>query len=282
MFLHKNRAKKPIWHKKVNFDLHKCKFLCTFAVEMKTKLSILFLLLLAWVNLSAEIITLRSGKVINGQVLIQDEDVIILRDVNGARFQFPMSDVLSIQDVAEQPADETNSPEQQAQQPLAVGGKKATLALELAGGGLSVTSKQMGAYAAADLLIGSRQIKGKPIVLGGSVGYLGAFYQKQAYHFLPICIAVRMPLITGKHAPLIGASAGYGIALSGRYLGGLHMGADIAYRYQINSTNAMTIGLNVRFQQSTLPVTETIDGWQYEHQAGRNMVAFGAKLALLF
>ena len=228
--------------------------------------------------LNAETVTLRSGKVINGTILVENQDVVIIRDVNGARFQFPASDVANIS--REQNSQDVTTPEEEQVQSSSP--KKAALTLELAGGGLYEQSSQWGAYMTADLLIGSRQIKGKDITLGGSVGYMGAFVGGQAFNFIPICVALRLPLMEGKHAPLIGASIGYGIAASKLYLGGLTAGADIAYRYQINAKSSLSIGLNVRFQQAMLPVVETIEDTEYTHNAGRSLVATGIKLGLQF
>lgn len=237
---------------------------------------------LAW----SEVITLKSGKTVSGQILIQNDDVLIIRDANGARFQYPIADVLSV-------SKETNKAVETVAETVvetSESSKKATLSLEVAGGGLYVGG-QTGGYAAADLVIGTRQLMDKPILLGGSIGYLGTFSSSASYNFLPICLAMRVPLIDGKHAPLIGASFGYGIGLSKNYPGGIHAGMDVAYRYAINSRSALTVGLNVRFQQATINISDAItypteaEGNEtilYSHRAGRNMVAFGLKLGLLF
>lgn len=238
---------------------------------------------LAW----SEVITLKSGKIVSGQILIQNDDVLIIRDANGARFQYPMADVLSVSKEANKAVETVVETAVETSE----GSKKATLSLEVSGGGLYVGKGQTGGYAAADLVIGTRQLMGQPILLGGSIGYLGTFSSGSSYNFLPICLAMRVPLTDGKHAPMIGASIGYGIGLSKNYLGGIHAGMDVAYRYAINSRSALTIGLNVRFQQATMNVSDAItypivaeskETILYSHSAGRNMVAFGLKLGLLF
>lgn len=230
--------------------------------------------------LSAETVTLKNGKTITGQILVQNEEVVIIRDANGARHQYPAGDVLSVSqnketNVEAEPVT-TNQPS------VAPTSKKAILLLELAGGALYENTHSWGGYAAADLLIGSRQLMGRSITLGGSVGYMGAFTSGHTYHFLPISLAMRVPLIEGKHAPVLGANVGYGVGLSKNYKGGLAAGLDIAYRYTPNTRTTIQVGLNVRFQQTTIPVIETIEKNSFTNTAGRNLVAIGAKLGVSF
>lgn len=240
---------------------------------------ILFSMLMYAGLLSAETIVLRSGKRITGQVLVQTEEVVIVRDENGARFQFPAADVEQI--VGADAAEDNPSARESTESTSRPGGKKAALLLEVAGGAMYENAGQWGGYEAVNLVIGSRQIGGKPITIGGTVGYLGCNLPGKTCHFIPICIALRAPLMEGKHQPLLGADLGYGIAASKAYLGGIHAGIDAGYRYYANRF-AISVGLNVRFQQSTIPVIETIEDTNYTNKAGRNLVAVGVKIGLLF
>ncbi len=250
---------------------------------MKIKIYILGLLLLSATSLAAEVITLRSGQTITGQIILQNEEVVLIRDSRGTRFQYPMSDILSISSGDSSGKSGANTADDTADIGTTEGGKKAMLAIDLSGGALAIAKGQWGGYAAGELFVGSRQIRKKDIHVGGSVGYMGVFAGKQPYHFLPICVSARMALLPGKHSPLVGASIGYGVALSKLYLGGLHTCIDLAYRYQINARASVETGVNVRFQQATLPLTDTVESTEYTNPtAGRNMVAIGLKLGLNF
>mgnify|MGYP006388216931 FL=1 len=57
-----------------------------------------------------EVVVLRSGKVLQGEVLVHDQDILIIRDTDGVRRQYPTSSVLSIQ------AEEQQSNESQEKQ----------------------------------------------------------------------------------------------------------------------------------------------------------------------
>ena len=54
------------------------------------------LLLLSFTAM-AEVVVLRSGQSVKGEIVLQNEDVVIIRSNNGMRYQYPMNEVLSIQ-----------------------------------------------------------------------------------------------------------------------------------------------------------------------------------------
>ena len=133
-----------------------------------------------------------------------------------------------------------------------------------------------------DLLVGSHHIKNKHLFIGGGLGYHGLFIGAEKYNFLPVQVALRMPFTEAKHAPVFGASVGYGIALSKTYVGGLYAGVDLGYRCQLNPKTAVSIVAFTQFQQAQIPVTETIGSESFTHMSGRNLVMPGVKLALYF
>lgn len=252
---------------------------------MKRILNILLISLLFAVPVAAETVTLRSGKVITGTILIQNEEVVIIRDANGARHQYPAAEVLSVSST-DSSASEQIPTEQLINADVAE--RKSTVTVEVAGGALDAAKGEWGAFAAADLLITSKKIAGHEIMLGGAVGYLGTFIAGNAYNFLPISLVLRAPLLQGKHAPIVGFNIGYGIGLSKQYKGGLTTGIDLGYRCQLKQSTSFYIGANARFQQASLPVTDTIidakndEPHTYANNAGRNMIALGLKIGLSF
>ena len=58
-----------------------------------------------------EVVTLRSGKVMTGTVIVQNDEVLILRDANGARFQFPAAEVVKVEAEEEAAAAEAETAE---------------------------------------------------------------------------------------------------------------------------------------------------------------------------
>ena len=81
-----------------------CEFFCTFALEMK-KLPLIVLLALLALCAHAETLLLHTGARVKGTIVFQNEEVVIIRNADGARFQYPRAEIDAIL------ADETEDPE---------------------------------------------------------------------------------------------------------------------------------------------------------------------------
>ena len=227
----------------------------------------------------AETIILRTGARVKGSVVFQNEEVVIVRNEEGQRFQYPraeveqvLSDEQTLEDAQEAAAEEeeVNST------------KKASILLEVAGGAAVKPAEAAGGGVSADLLVGSHMIGGKHIFIGGGLGYHGVFLGAEKYNFLPIQVAVRMPLMEQKHAPAFGVALGYGIALSKTYLGGIYADVDFGYRCQLKPNTALAIVAFAQFQQATVPTETVIERQSFAGKSTRNLVMSGIKLALYF
>ena len=265
----------------------------------------MFLSLLCTVALQGEVLVLQSGKEIQGTIVFQNEEVVVIKTASGSRFQYPASEIKTIR-AERKNADDTDnalnaqSPSEQAEAHETR--KKVSVAVELAGGAASLLrDEDVYGNMAADLLIGSHNLLNRGIFLGGSVGYLGALYtttkivqtptaaveQKAvaAYSFLPVAFAARIPLLQQKHAPMMGMQVGYGIALSKDYKGGLYAGLNIGYCCRISDRQRLYLAADCRFQQAFLATTEQITDTEgtahnYTHQAGRCAVCYGVRLGI--
>ncbi len=260
--------------------MHICEFLRNFAAEMKKTLSILILLCASVLYAHAETVLLRTGARVKGTIVFQNEEVVVIRDAEGARFQYPRTDVQEIlADDADQSdrSDQPDSSEEAITTP-----KKASILLELSGGAAVQPAETAGGAVGADLLVGSHHIGSRHIFIGGGIGYHGLFMGTGRYNFLPVQAAVRMPLTEEKHAPVFGVALGYGIALSKDYLGGVYAGIDFGYRCQLNPRSAIALVGFAQFQQANLSIETVLDGVSYTGRAGRNLVTAGVKLAFYF
>lgn len=243
---------------------------------MKNRLYITLLLVALALCARAETIVLHTGARVQGTIVFQNEEVVIVRDAEGARFQYPRADIQSILTEVEMQEEEAPVEEEKIETP-----KKAQILLELAGGGAVNPGAQSGGAASVDLLVGTHHIGNKHIFIGAGLGYHGIFMGEK-YNFLPIQVALRMPVLEQKHAPVFGVSAGYGIGLSKDYRGGIYAALDFGYRYQFNPKSAFAITFNVQFQQAKVAVTEVLDGNEFTNYSGRSLVMPGVKLALYF
>lgn len=241
-------------------------------------------LLLCLVAAQAEVLTLRGGEVVRGRIVFANEEVVVLQDASGARFQYPRAEITQI---AEEGVSNTQVTDTEEVTEEVARTKKATLLVEVAGGGVALPGDSLGGGVDVSLAVGSHHLLGRRIFLGGGIAYQHYSLGGSAYHFLPISLMARVPLIEAKHAPMIGVSVGYGIALSRAYTGGLFAGVNIGYFYQISPETALYVGADCRFQQATIEVTETLtDEYEVAHTfsntTGRNFVSFGLRIGFFF
>lgn len=223
----------------------------------------------------AETLLLHTGARVKGTIVFQNEEVIIIRNADGSRFQYPRAEIEAIL------ADETENPEK-AEKPAEKEeikvAKKASILLELAGGAACIPNQTFGGAYSVDLLVGSHHIGDRHIFIGGGLGYHGLL----KLNFLPIQAAIRIPFLEQKHAPVAGLAIGYGVALSKEYLGGLYAGVDLGYRCQLNPKTAIGAVFYTQFQQAQIMTEESIEGVIFQGKEGRNLLSFGAKFTLYF
>ncbi len=245
------------------------------------RIGIVLIALLVLQTLSAEVIVMKSGKRYSGEIVFQNEEVVIIRDVTGTRFQCPRADIRSI---GAQEMEQTQMMTKIANSDLQVPTKRVSLSIEAVGGALAIPREQWGGYLDANFIIGSRRIKNKNILLGGAVGYFGGFFKETTYSFIPLQVVARVPIIDAKHAPQVNFSVGYGIATSKNYKGGLHAAVDVCYRYQMNEKSAVLLGVNVLFQQASLAGVEMKEGQLFTSSdlVGKGFIGIGAKVGILF
>lgn len=336
--------------------------------DMKKRWVLLMVWVLIAVAAMADVVVLQSGKKVEGKIVLDNEEVVIIKTSEGPRFQFPKTDVKTIQKDGEskeslsagasnaqesrsvgtskaQESENSASEKGAAREGAAVanrktrnaargaelskgaargtennsaaggrpngeredidatteqGSKKATLAVEVNIGGANIAkARAAGMGYGGHLMIGTHNMLNKGIFLGGSIGYTGQSMHLAAtenaqstttgyatnkdkvdYHFLPIALAARIPLLKAKHSPMIGMDLGYGVALSKEYIGGMYSGLNIGYKYCMNQKQSLYIAANCSFQQAFIQSTETIEGNTYSIKNGQCLIQYGLKVSV--
>ena len=249
---------------------------------MGKKLVFIGLLIVAVSAIQASVITLRNGQKIQGEVIVQNDEVVIVKNASGARFQYPAGEVVSIADEESKTEQEITEP-QTADKPQ---GKRMTFLIALTGGGAIVPQDNAGGHIGGELMIGSRYIGKKEMFLGGGIGVNGMFVGGKTYTFLPLQIAVKVPFLEGKHSPIVGANLGYGFGVSKNCSGGIYSAAEVGYRYAFSPRLALLLSLRTQFQQAKIDAVETITeddiSTAYISRIGRSFVTIGVHVALTF
>lgn len=238
------------------------------------------LFLLCTVLLPAQVsLILRSGQTITGDIIFENEDVIVLQDSKGARYQYPKQEVAGIAEAKQQKEEKKEAPAKK---------KKVGIVLQLNAGAMALPalhdnmSDTWRAHAAANLMIGACDMLGKHIFLGGGVGYHSYFTPDKLYAFIPLMVSANLPLMQTPHAPALGLSLGYGISLSQTEQGGLYAGIDAGWRYQMNEKSALFLAASANFQQADIHITENIGQTHYTYSATQCFCTIGLKVGFQF
>ena len=223
----------------------------------------------------------RSGRVVVGEIVQRNDEVVIVRDSYGARFQYPMSDIQEIIEVSNQKS-EVSSQQDETNSRSVTNVKRTSLGFHLAGGVVSLDGLLGGAIA-ADFRLGANNLCGRHIFLGGQVGYRGLIVDSKTLSLIPIDVVLELPLVQGKHAPMLCANIGYGIGIGG-IRGGVNAGLALAYRYHFSRTGALHVGVEAEVQQlSYAPHSITIDTDQtFLSSGGRTAVMGMLTFGILF
>ena len=223
-----------------------------------------------------EIIVLRSGKNIKGEIIFNNDEVIILRGKDGLRYQYPKAEVVTIK--AEKntiaPADTVKGTTP----------KRVATQVAIAGGTAHVPYKGWAGLFNAEATLGTHQIMGKEMLLGGSIGYRGVF-TKEAYSWIPVQLVCQVPIelrASTRHRPLIGITAGYAFATNKQWGSGMCAALMIGWGYSFNAHSSLSMALTAQWQQTYISIVETINQMQYNNTIGCSIVGLAIKASMQF
>lgn len=249
----------------------------------------------------ADVITLKSGKTVEGTILFQNDEVVVIRDASGTKYQYPTSEIVrdeppteTLNESTDTAADDTPEAKKSLLTNLKEKtqeihtGKKVSMGISLFGGGMfmpgSVTEHPAvytGGHAGADVMVGTSNLFQRRIFLGGATGYHAFIQSGNVISFIPIMLRAEVPLMLTKHAPMLGMGVGYGIGLQ-KVKGGVCADLEFGWRYSYSRKGGLFLGVFADFQGAEIPLTETVAGNDYTATAYRNLCGYGAKLALFF
>ena len=223
----------------------------------------------------AEVVVLQSGQSVKGDIVLQNEDVVIIRATNGMRYQYPMNEVVSIK------AEEKDTSATNTNKTTLAKTKIVSICVQAMGGALYIPNIGWGGYAGADLKVGANILEGRRVFVGGGIGYRAKVVEK-AYSFIPLQVYMSSILGDKQNAPTLGVNVGYGFATNAGTQGGICVGADMGWSFEINHETRLVLGLNAEWQQAQTDVEQIIENKKYTNHMGVNFITVGAKIAILF
>lgn len=225
----------------------------------------------------AEIIVLKSGYRTQGEIILQNEDVVIIKKKDGTRYQYPQSEIQSIQKDLNLNTTTTSTTKQ-----TNTSNKIVAIRFQTHGGTVYLPNKGWGGQVGADLVIGTKQIAKTPILVGGSVGFRTMLLPKENYTFIPIQAVVSMPFTEKQHAPYMGISLGYGCSTQKTTKGGICLSASTGWKYQVNQNLSLLLSTSVEWQNTQTEIIENIGGLDYKNNIGCNFLSIGVTVSIQF
>lgn len=233
-----------------------------------------------------ERILLKTGEVYTGEIILQNENIILIRTVSGERFQFPASQVKSITKISDT-NEEVNAQEVNTEETLPeLSTHNFCGVVEFSGGTVSgKNSFKSSPFAELTLSFGTRSIAGKSLFLGAGAGFSGISIASDSETQLYTPVFVRLQSNNLSHlrtSPYISLDAGYAIALKSTLSGGAFAKLSAGIIHRISYKTSVNFGVFARVQQFNGPLTEKVQGNSYSYAGNSGMTAFGALAGFQF
>ena len=244
---------------------------------MKKLFHILIAFLLVSASTYAEVVVLRSGQQIKGEILINNDEVVILRKNDGTRYQYPKQEILRIE------AESNTITTEEEVTETVVHNKNVAIRFAASAGTSYIRQEGWGGSTSLDLMIGTHNLANQGIFLGGSIGYNAAFINEKDYSWITLQGAVQVPFATeSRHSPIVGYNLGYSFATKKHWGGGLCTGIDLGWCYTFNQESSLSITANAQWQQTRINIKEDINNIYYDNTIHCPILRLGVKVGIQF
>lgn len=223
-------------------------------------------------------ITLHSGEVFVGKIIIKNSELIMISTADGMRFQFAMSEVKKI---------ETIRPKQQKIDSIQLNNKSTShfnaIIDSYSGYSTAAGAFKWSAIQQMSIVFGNNVTNKNPAYLGAGIGYTVVFVKKnEVVSFLPLFFRCSQRFNGNHISPFIGFDAGYAFSLEPVSGGGeffkLFLGLD--HKIAHKTTFSVAIFGGVQGFKTKLVDNNTFGSFIYFGKT--SIVSTGLKLALQF
>jgi hypothetical protein len=225
-------------------------------------------------------VTLHSGEVFVGEILLNNQEIILIKTQSGSRFQFPVSEIKSIEqnDVKTSEIKKENDIE-------LIDAANLCGIFEINGGISNAENKYRNAISnQLSLSFGTRKVAKKEIFVGGGVGYFNVFLKNgvETNGFIPVFLRLKTNLTDKKTSPYLGLDAGYAFALSSKQEGGQYSKFSFGINRKINFKTSLFLGLYANVLSFNANLVETNNFGVFNYYGKTSMINFGVNLGLQF
>ena len=226
-------------------------------------------------------ITLKTGEVYTGEIILKNDAIVMLKTVDGTRFQFPLSEISKIDKeiavITSKFDTIPTTPNQKSQNFSGI--------LELSGGISSAKfSFDPSFNSQASLIFGNKSILGQQTFLGVGVGFNSSYITSNSttISFLPVFLRWQTTLTKNRTAPFLGVDAGYSFAMNDDFGGGPLVKISAGIIRKLNYKTSLMFGFYGSVNSIYAHLIETNTLGTFSYYAQTSLVSYGAKIAFQF
>jgi len=226
-------------------------------------------------------ITLNTGEIYVGKIVLKTDDMIMLTTKEGERFQFQLSEIKKVESELFAGISKNDKTYE----------NKTALITDNFGGivefSTGVSSAKYGFGVSPNsqlaLIFGNRNVLEHNLFLGVGIGYNNTNIASGSnIGYLPLFVRIQSTLSKKRAAPFVGMDAGYAIALNSGFGGGALIKISAGITRKISSKTFFFAGVYAGIQTFSGTLTETFESNPYIYFGETTMKNIGIKTGLMF
>jgi hypothetical protein len=224
-------------------------------------------------------ITLNSGEVYVGEILVQNNELIMLKTKDGTRYQFQLAEINKVEKELVQ-VSSTAEPTEISRSTANFSG-----IFELSGGISSAKNCiDTSPEAQLALIFGNKNAFQKNLFLGLGMGIdkIFVFSNSTSIGFLPLFLRLQTTLNKNRTTPFVGMDAGYAFALNQGFGGGTMVKITAGISHRINYKTFLIAGVYAGANAISGNLTETNDLGTFRYYGNTSINSLGVKIGLQF
>ena len=238
-------------------------------------------------NVTSDKISLKTGEVYIGTIVLKTDDMIMINTNNGTRFQFQLKEVSKIEHQNSVESTERVESNDTKLEENTLENSKSTFGglIEVSvGGSAAKYSFKNSPNTQLSLIFGNKNSFDTNLFLGAGIGYNSIYDRQnsQKIDFLPFIMRIQSGLEKKRTAPYISMDVGYAFALNPEYKGGMTIRISTGITRRINYKLDFSLGVYVGVQSFYGTLIETNELGAYSYYGKTTMNSIGIKTGLAF
>jgi hypothetical protein len=231
-------------------------------------------------------ITLKSGEVYSGEIVLQNEKIILIRTTSGERFQFPVFQVKDITKITDK-SEEIQRNDNSSNEILPYQSKHNFCSIFDVSGGASSGKNCFSNSTSGDITLsfGTRSIAGNSLFFGGGAGFsiINNRSTNEMLRFIPVYMRFQSNnLIRWRTSPYLSLDAGYAFPIENTMSGGLFAKLSCGIIHRLSFKTSIQFGIFARIQNFYGNLSEIRNGSIYTYSGNSSINSFGALAGFQF